>query len=144
MTDQPDRILTKPVGSLHRPPALGALMAAREQAEPVDAAALVSEIRHAVTEVVAMQVNCGMDYVSDGEMSKLSFMEYPYRRLSGFEGAVNEWIPPDIAEYQDANDFMYAATAPYIALRKNNGPVKIADSEAVQTDIANLRHALSA
>ena len=118
-------------------------MTARERGEPVDAATLASEIQQAVAAVVGMQVSCGMDYVSDGEMSKISFMEYPYRRLSGFEGALNDFIPPDILEYQEAQDFWYNAAVPYIALRKNNGPVRVVDSEAVMRDIANLRHALS-
>lgn len=144
MEHYPDRILTKPVGSLHRPSALEALMIARERGELADAAALVREIRQAVAAIVALQVTCGMDYVSDGEMSKISFMEYPYRRISGFDGPVNEWIPPDILEYQDAHDFWYAATAPYVALRKNNGPVGLVDGEAVKVDIANLRQALGA
>lgn len=38
-----DRLLTKPVGSLHRPQSLEAMMTAREQGELVDAAALVSK-----------------------------------------------------------------------------------------------------
>jgi 5-methyltetrahydropteroyltriglutamate--homocysteine methyltransferase len=139
-----DRILTKPVGSLHRPKSLEGMMTAREQGEPVDAAALASEIQRAVEAIVATQVHCGMDYVSDGEMSKISFMEYPYRRISGFDGPVSGWIPPDIADFQEAQDFWYDAAAPHIALRQNNGPVQLLDPEAVQQDIVNLRSALSA
>jgi 5-methyltetrahydropteroyltriglutamate--homocysteine methyltransferase len=139
-----DRMLTKPVGSLHRPTSLEEMMTAREQGELVDAAALASEIQRAVKAVVAMQVDCGMDYVSDGEMSKLSFMEYPYRRISGFDGPVSGWIPPDITEFQEARDFWYEAAAPHIRLRQNNGPVRVLDAEAVQQDLANLHRALSA
>ncbi|HJT56008.1 MAG TPA: cobalamin-independent methionine synthase II family protein [Ktedonobacteraceae bacterium] len=139
-----DRILTKPVGSLHRPKSLEAMMTDREQGELVDAATLVSEIQRAVEAVVAMQVQCGMDYVSDGEMSKISFMEYPYRRISGFDGPVNDWIPPDIADFEEAQDFWFDAAAPHVALRQNNGPVQLLDPQAVQQDITHLRNALSA
>src|SRR2546421_10325478 len=66
------RILTKPVGSLHRPRSLEEMMVAHQRGEtPVDAQVLAVEIRAAVANVVAMQVACGMDYVSDGEMAKL-------------------------------------------------------------------------
>src|SRR5690349_2174503 len=85
-----------------------------------------------------------MDYVSDGERSKVSFMEYPSRRISGFAGPVSGWIPPDIAEFQEAQDFWYDASAPHIALRQNSGPVQLLDAEAVGQDTANLRRALSA
>ena len=119
-------------------------MMAREQGELVDAAALASEIQRAVEAVVTMQVQCGMDYVSEGEMSKISFMEYPYRRISGFDGPLSGWIPPDIADFQEAQDFWYDASAPHVALRQNNGPVQLLDPEAVQQDIAHLRSALSA
>lgn len=88
------------------------------------------------------QKACGMDYVSDGEMSKLSFMEYPYSRLTGFDGPVSTWLPPDIADFPETQDFWYTASSPYVTLRQNNGPVVVHDQEAVYKDIFLLKEAL--
>jgi 5-methyltetrahydropteroyltriglutamate--homocysteine methyltransferase len=138
------RILTKPVGSMHRPQSLEEMMMARGRGGLVDAQELASEIQRAVNDIVTVQVNCGMDYVSDGEMSKISFMEYPRQRLSGFDGPVANWAPPDIEEFQETGDFWYDAAAPHAALIMNSGPVTLLDPEAVRADIANLRAALKA
>ena len=68
-----DRILTTHVGSLPRSAAVTDLVFAQERGESIDAAQFSSVIRAAVNDVVAKQVASGVDLVSDGEMSKISY-----------------------------------------------------------------------
>jgi 5-methyltetrahydropteroyltriglutamate--homocysteine methyltransferase len=71
-----DRILTTHTGSLPRPTDLVDLIRAREEGQPVDAAAFTARVRSAVADVVRKQVETGIDVVSDGEMGKPSFATY--------------------------------------------------------------------
>jgi 5-methyltetrahydropteroyltriglutamate--homocysteine methyltransferase len=47
-----------------------------------------------VAEVVAQQAACGLDVISDGEMSKPSFVTYVTERLSGFTPSPEPGEPP--------------------------------------------------
>jgi 5-methyltetrahydropteroyltriglutamate--homocysteine methyltransferase len=79
------RILTTHTGSLPRADDLSAMMWAKMTGKPYDAAALAQRTRAAVGEIVAKQVELGLDIVSDGEQSKASFQGYAAERLSGLE-----------------------------------------------------------
>src|SRR2546427_7491894 len=81
-----DRILTTHVGSLPRSQAVTEVLFAREREESRDRARDDAVITAAVAEVVSRQVGVGIDLVSDGEMSKISYATYIARRLSGFDG----------------------------------------------------------
>jgi len=80
-----DRILTTHVGSLPRTQAVTEVLFARAagKAEEPGAAATIA---NAVKDVVRRQVDVGIDVVSDGEMSKISYATYVSERLSGFDG----------------------------------------------------------
>jgi 5-methyltetrahydropteroyltriglutamate--homocysteine methyltransferase len=81
-----DRILATHAGSLPRPEDLVSMMYAKIDGEAAEAAALDDRIRRAVVETVARQIGAGVDVISDGEMSKPSFMTYVADRLTGFGG----------------------------------------------------------
>jgi 5-methyltetrahydropteroyltriglutamate--homocysteine methyltransferase len=86
-----DRILTTHTGSLIRPSEVVALMHGRRPGQPFDAAAS-DTLARTVTEVVARQVEAGIDIVGDGEYAKSGFASYVGDRLAGFsrvEGAVS-------------------------------------------------------
>ncbi|HEX2790977.1 MAG TPA: hypothetical protein VHN17_11150, partial [Steroidobacteraceae bacterium] len=68
-----DRILTTHVGSLPRSQAVTDILFARERGDCADATAADDVISNAVAEVVRRQVSIGVDVVSDGEMSKISY-----------------------------------------------------------------------
>jgi methionine synthase II (cobalamin-independent) len=78
-----DRILTTHVGSLPRPPDLLALLEAKEKSEALDQAAFDARLSRAVKEIVAKQVETGIDSVCDGEQSKISYTFYVRHRLAG-------------------------------------------------------------
>ena len=79
-----DRILTTHVGSLPRSKAVTDVIFAREEGRRPPGGDEV--IAAAVDAVVARQVESGIDVVSDGEMSKISYATYIKDRITGFEG----------------------------------------------------------
>jgi hypothetical protein len=84
MKTSTDRILTTHVGSIPRPESIRALVRARLAGQPIEEAELAARVGEAVTEVVHRQAAVGLDVVSDGEMSKTSFLAYTDDRLTGF------------------------------------------------------------
>ena len=87
MKTSTDRILTTHVGSLPRPLDLFDMLTAEDQNQPHDAAALEKRVAEAVKDVVAKQVACGVDIVSDGDMGKISYTFYVKHRLSNIDPA---------------------------------------------------------
>lgn len=94
-----DRILTTHVGSLPRSKEVTDLVFARERGEAVDEAGFDRVIGAAVAETVAKQAEAGIDLVSDGEQSKISYATYIKDRISGFEGDSPRIPPKDLEAY---------------------------------------------
>ncbi len=140
-----ERVLTTHAGSLPRPETVAQLMIAREQGQPVDAAALDESVGKAVADVVAQQLAAGIDIISDGEMSKIGFANYVKDRLTGFEGESNPTIAQDVLDHPDlrvrmfrrkeGNESRYFTPA-------CTGPITLRDREAVHRDIAHMKAAL--
>lgn len=97
MKTSSERILTTHVGSLPRSKAVTDVVFAHEAGEPQPHASEV--IAAAVNDVVALQVKTGIDTVSDGEMSKISYATYIKDRITGFEGDSERRPPADLEEY---------------------------------------------
>ena len=94
-----DRIQTTHVGSLPRSAAVTDLVFAAERGDAIDPARFEAVIGAAVAEVVARQVACGIDLVSDGEMSKISYATYIKDRISGFDGDSPRTPPADLEDF---------------------------------------------
>ncbi len=92
-----ERILTTHVGSLPRSRAVTDTVFAQEKGDTVPDAARI--IREAVDDVVARQVDTGIDIVSDGEMSKISYATYIKDRITGFDGDSDRSPPSDLEEF---------------------------------------------
>ena len=138
-----DRILTTHVGSLPRAKGLIPLLYKKENGEPYDRAAFDEVVAAAVDDVVAKQVELGIDVVSDGEMSKVGYATYVKDRLSGFAG--HHPRPPhlDLAPYPEFRAAMVRMIGPQTFKRAGCvGPVELVDRGAIAKDIANLRAAL--
>ena len=90
------RILTTHVGSLPRSKEVTDLVFAAERGEAVDAGQFDMVIGNAVAEAVARQVASGIDIVSDGEMSKISYATYIKDRITGFDGDSPRTPPADL------------------------------------------------
>ena len=94
-----ERILTTHVGSLPRSKAVTNLVFAKERNESIDEKQFDETIRQAVDEVVIRQVKAGVDLVSDGEMSKISYATYIKDRITGFEGDSPRNPPSDLEDF---------------------------------------------
>ncbi|MGH7365813.1 MAG: methionine synthase [Candidatus Rokuibacteriota bacterium] len=136
-----DRILTTHAGSLPRPADLLA-MAPGQTAHG-------ARVRRAVADVVRRQSEQGLDVVTDGEMSKPSFVTYVTERLSGFEPSREPGSVP-WAGSREAMAFpeFYGPTlrrSPNAAAPRFvcTGPVAYVGHARVQADIDNLRAALA-
>jgi 5-methyltetrahydropteroyltriglutamate--homocysteine methyltransferase len=94
-----ERILTTHVGSLPRGADVTELLFARERGEPVDEVRALPTLDGAVRAIVARQVECGIDLISDGEMSKISYATYIKDRISGFDGDSPRTPPADLEAF---------------------------------------------
>jgi 5-methyltetrahydropteroyltriglutamate--homocysteine methyltransferase len=150
MKQSTDRILTTHVGSLGRPHSLLDIMKERENDRPYDVAALDAEITKAVSDLVHKQVECGIDIVADGEMSKVSFLGYVKDRLGGYEidTSGRRSVAPTwqaeidmFPEYYEGYMKKYASAVSPLKRIKCVGPITYTGQELLATDIANLKAA---
>ncbi len=143
-----DRILTTHVGSLPRSQAVVDLLFAQDRGEAVDLAAFDATMQGAVEQAVQKQMAAGIDVVSDGEMSKISYATYIRHRLTGFEISTT---PPPRATPKDLDDFpefrdrlAQAGGTPQYHRPVCRGPIAIKDLAPLHQDIANFKQALAA
>jgi 5-methyltetrahydropteroyltriglutamate--homocysteine methyltransferase len=99
MSKPPNRFLTTHVGSLPRTQTVVDQIFSRERGEPIDEASFDAVMHDAVDEVVRLQVQAGIDIVSDGEMSKISYATYVKDRYTGFDGDSPRRTPADLLDY---------------------------------------------
>jgi 5-methyltetrahydropteroyltriglutamate--homocysteine methyltransferase len=140
-----DRILTTHVGSLPRSQGVTDVLFAGERGDSVSAAADAKVITDAVAEVVRRQVMIGIDVVSDGEMSKISYATYIAKRFSGFGGDTPREPGQDLVEFPGLLTKLAerGSTAKYRRPRCI-GAVAVEHTEPVLTDVANMKAATSA
>ncbi|MGZ4793430.1 MAG: methionine synthase [Ilumatobacteraceae bacterium] len=149
MKQSTERILTTHVGSLARPHSLLDIMKEREHGRPYDADALDREIAEAVKDRVRQQVDCGIDIVADGEMSKVSFLGYVKDRLGGFEvdTGPSTLAPSWQAEFdmfpEYYTDYFKKYSSAVSPLRRIicKGPITYTGQKLLDIDIANLKAA---
>jgi 5-methyltetrahydropteroyltriglutamate--homocysteine methyltransferase len=140
-----DRILTTHVGSLPRPQPVVDLLFAQDRGDAVDPAVFDTTIADAVATVVAKQAAAGIDIVSDGEMSKISYGTYIRHRLTGFEpGEVPRATPADLDDFPEYRDKMAAAGAHPKYLRPVcKGPIAVKNVAPLMKDLERMKAALA-
>ena len=145
MSASAGRILTTHVGSLPRSQAVTDVLFACEREEARDAAQDDAVITAAVAEVVRRQVEVGIDLVSDGEMSKISYATYIARRLAGFGGDTPREPGQDLVEFPGLLRKLAerGATAKYRRPRCV-AAVTVKDLRPLETDLRNLNAAAAA
>jgi 5-methyltetrahydropteroyltriglutamate--homocysteine methyltransferase len=138
------RIPTTHVGSLPRPQEVVDVVFAEDRDEAVDRAQYDRVIGAAVRDRVQHQVDAGIDFVSDGEMSKIGYATYIRHRLSGFEvGDVPRATPADLDAYPDFRDRLAKQGGSARYLRPIcRGPITYEHREPVQRDLQRLRAAV--
>ncbi len=141
MTDQ---ILTTHVGSLPRSAAVTDLVFAAERGDPVDKAQFDRVIGAAVDEVVRKQVAAGIDLVSDGEMSKISYATYIKDRITGFDGDSPRTPPADLEDFPAfMNRQNSSGGTPTYRRPKCVGPVAPKTLAPLDDDLAHMAAALA-
>jgi 5-methyltetrahydropteroyltriglutamate--homocysteine methyltransferase len=138
------RILTTHVGSLPRTQEVVDFIFARERRESFVQADFDAAMSSAVLETVKKQVDAGVDIVSDGETSKISYATYVKDRYTGFDGDSPRNTPADLKLFPNflarlAND----GGTPKYARPMCVGEVRSKGQGELEQDIANLKAAMS-
>ncbi|MBC8242582.1 MAG: cobalamin-independent methionine synthase II family protein [Alphaproteobacteria bacterium] len=147
MKHSDDRILTTHVGSLPRPDDLVELLHLKDQGEAYDPAAFDLCVATSVDAIVARQVATGIDLVSDGEMSKISYATYLKDRLNGFDGTATEnRAAADLLDYMTFARRLVEQGGTERSLQGPacDGPLSVRDEAPLQKDLANFAAAVKA
>ena len=139
------KVLTSHVGSLPRSQKVVDFIFARENETEYDQIEFDSTMTNAVKQTVVKQVNSGVDIVSDGETSKISYATYVKDRYNGFSGDSPRNAPADLKMFPGflerlAND----GGTPQYARPQCTGKVSSKDQSELQKDIRNLKSAMKA
>src|SRR5665213_1136730 len=137
-------IATTHTGSLPRPADITAQLIERQEGR--DPVGLDQLADRAVVDIVAMQVEAGIEIVNDGEQSKTGYSTYVQDRLSGFEGEpVSRPRANDLKDHPDFAELSVRLRGrPSPPLPPCNGPIELIDPGAVHRDIARLKAAAEA
>jgi 5-methyltetrahydropteroyltriglutamate--homocysteine methyltransferase len=141
-----DRILTTHVGSLPRAQAVVDLLFAEDRGEGVDRAQYDATMAAAVGDIVERQMQAGVDVVSDGEMSKISYATYIRHRLTGFEiGDAPRATPKDLDDFPEYKERLaQAGGTPKYHRPICRGPIAVEDFAPLHKDIDHLTAAAQA
>ncbi len=138
------RILTTHVGSLPRTQEVVDFIFAREREEAYDTEAFDAAMKEAVADTVAKQKAAGVDIVSDGETSKISYATYVKDRYTGFSGDSPRNAPADLKMFPSflerlANE----GGTPKYARPMCTGEVRSKGQGELEKDIDNLKAAMA-
>jgi 5-methyltetrahydropteroyltriglutamate--homocysteine methyltransferase len=138
------RIATTHVGSLPRSQKVVDFLFARERGETYDEAAFDATMTEAVDATVARQVSVGIDIVSDGETSKISYATYVKDRYDGFAGDSPRNAPADLKMFPSFLDRLArSGGTPQYARPMCVGEVRSKGLGELEKDIANLKAAMT-
>ena len=139
------KILTSHVGSLPRSQAVVDYIFARENEQPYDETQFDECMKSSVNDTVQKQKLAGIDIVSDGETSKISYATYVKDRYTGFSGDSPRNPPEDLKLFPGylkrlADD----GGTPQYARPMCTSEVKSKGQGELQKDITNLKVAMAA
>ncbi|AUR08788.1 cobalamin-independent methionine synthase II family protein [Phaeobacter inhibens] len=137
-------VKTTHVGSLPRSQDVVDFIFARERQQSFDQADFDACMRAAVSDTVKKQVAAGIDIVSDGETSKISYATYVKDRYTGFSGDSPRNAPADLKMFPGflkrlADD----GGTPQYARPMCTGEIRSKGQGELEKDIANLKSAMA-
>ena len=139
------KILTSHVGSLPRTQKVVDFIFARENGEDYDRAGFDGCMTAACAETVRRQVEAGIDIVSDGETSKISYATYVKDRYTGFSGDSPRNAPADLKLFPGFLERLAnAGGTPQYARPMCTGEVISKGQGELQADIDNLKAGMAA
>ena len=95
------KILTTHVGSLPRSKTLSEFLFAKDKGESFNLNEFDEVVSQNVHEIVKKQLDIGIDFISDGEMSKISYATYVKERINGFSGESERRTPADLDAFPE-------------------------------------------
>jgi 5-methyltetrahydropteroyltriglutamate--homocysteine methyltransferase len=133
-------IKTTHVGSLPRTQDVVDMIFARENNQPFEQAEFDAVMTSACNETVRRQAEVGLDMVSDGETSKISYATYVKDRYTGFSGDSPRNAPGDLKKFPTfLQRLADEGGTPQYARPMCTGEVKSKGQGELLTDIRNLK-----
>ncbi|UWR95360.1 cobalamin-independent methionine synthase II family protein [Phaeobacter inhibens] len=137
-------VQTTHVGSLPRSQDVVDFIFARERQQSFDQADFDACMRAAVSDTVKKQVAVGIDIVSDGETSKISYATYVKDRYTGFSGDSPRNAPADLKMFPGfLKRLSDDGGTPQYARPMCTGEVRSKGQGELEKDIANLKSAMA-
>ena len=138
-------ILTTHVGSLPRSKELSELLFAKDKKENIDQELFNDTVKKNVEEVVKRQLHVGIDIISDGEMSKISYATYVKDRIKGFSGESERRAPADLDAFPAyKTKIANSGGTPTYTRPCCTSELEVQDTQSLKNDIKNFRDSLSA
>jgi 5-methyltetrahydropteroyltriglutamate--homocysteine methyltransferase len=128
-----------------RPQVVVDMLSAQDRGEPLDQEDFDQTMGRAVRDVVAKQLEVGIDIPSDGEMSKIGYATYTRHRLSGFEGpgSAPRARPADLDAFPEFAEYLVTSGwGPKYFRPVCRGPIEVKDRTPLTKDIEHLRAAV--
>ena len=137
------KIKTTHVGSLPRSKELSELLFKKDKKELFDKSQLDKIIEDNVNRIVKKQIDIGIDVISDGEMSKISYATYVKDRIQGFSGESERKAPKDLDDFPSYKEkIARSGGTPTYTRPCCTDELKIKDTKSLTKDIDNLKKAL--
>ncbi|MEM8655116.1 MAG: cobalamin-independent methionine synthase II family protein [Pseudomonadota bacterium] len=137
-------VQTTHVGSLPRTQRVVDFIFARERGEAYDPGEFDAAMTQAVDDTVARQVAAGVDIVSDGETSKISYATYVKDRYTGFSGDSPRNAPADLKQFPSfLKRLAEGGGTPQYARPMCTDEVRSKGQGELEKDIANLKAAMT-
>ena len=137
------RIATTHVGSLPRSQRTVDFIFARERGESFDAEDFAACMTEECSQTVRRQAEAGIDIVSDGETSKISYSTYVKDRYTGFSGDSERNAPGDLKLFpRYLERIAREGGTPQFSRPQCTGPVASKGDADLMADIANLEAAM--
>ena len=131
-----DRILTTHTGSLPRTARVVELLLAEQDHPGTRKGELNGAVRAAIADVVAKQVECGIDVINDGEQGRTDYTVHVLDRLAGFEGESTPPLGTGEPEFPELAQLLTHFASPFQHRPACTGAVAWKDWDAAQADIA--------
>ena len=137
------RIATTHVGSLPRSQRTVDFIFARERGESFDADDFAACMADECSQTVRRQAEAGIDIVSDGETSKISYSTYVKDRYTGFSGDSERNAPGDLKLFpRYLERIAREGGTPQFSRPQCTGPIASKGDADLMADIANLKAAM--